>query len=98
MRFRVRSGWVWTTWIVGIPLLAIVGFAIPEYLAMQDEQGLTLSQFLYTLFEQNPLLLFWTAFLGGALVGGLSVHVFWHWVPAEKRATCGQCCKTILLN
>lgn len=98
MRWRVRHPLIWTAWLIGVPTLALISFAVPETLAMLDPDGLTLSQFVYTMFARNPLLLFWAAFVFGALVGGLSVHFFWHWAPREKLALCGACQKTILLD
>ena len=83
--WHVRSPVIWVLWLTVIPTLAIITFAVPETLAMLDEDGLTLSQFVYTLFSSNLLLLFVVSFNGGGLIYGLAVHFFWHWVPKEKR-------------
>lgn len=93
---KVRGPAVWVTFLIGIPVLAIVSFAIPEYLAMTDTEGLTLSQFSYTLFSHNLALLVAVSVIFGAVFGGLTVHLFWHWTPIEKREQCLQCGRTVL--
>jgi hypothetical protein len=61
----------WTIWFY---LALPITFAIPETMALKWG-GLTLSSYTDLLFAKWPLMIF----LQGALVGGLAVHLLWHW-------------------
>lgn len=67
-------------WIIGA-LVAIAFFAWFEALAFRHpERQNTLSRWIYNMGSQWPL----SIFLMGMLCGGLAVHFFWHWCPADN--------------
>jgi len=77
----VRNKWLWWYWPFALTFIALVLFAIPEYIAIKTG-GPTFSLFMWTMAEKFPL---WT-FVWGMLVGGLAVHFLWHWSgkPSDK--------------
>ena len=78
MGFEMRNKWLWIYWPAALALIALVLFAIPEYIAIKRKTaGPTFSLFMWTMATKFPL---WT-FLWGMLVGGLAVHFLWHWCP-----------------
>lgn len=72
----MKNRWLWLYWPLALLFIALVLFAIPEYIALKDG-GPTFSLFMWTMAIKFPL---WT-FLWGMLVGGLAVHFLWHWSP-----------------
>lgn len=74
--------WPWLIWGFGCAGIAIVSFAIMEYRAFQKGTHLnTLSRATWLLSQKFPLaIVAFTAVLF-SLIGGLSVHFFWHWCP-----------------
>ena len=87
---RVRSPWVWVAWLAAIA----VTFAILEGLALNDPQGLSLSQFYVNVKYGWPAI---TSVVGVA-VGILICHFNWHWVPRQKRERCDTCGREVLKN
>lgn len=77
----MRKYALWIYWPFALGFIALVLFAIPEYIAIQMG-GPTFSFFMWTMAVKFPL---WT-FLWGMLVGGLSVHFLWHWIPAGANS------------
>ena len=80
----MKKQWLWGYWSFALAFIALVLFAIPEYIAIvYPDNGPTFSMFMWTLAQKWPL---WT-FLWGMLVGGLAVHLLWHWSgePSDKR-------------
>lgn len=72
------SGWLWWYWPFALAFIALVLFAIPEFIAFEKPSaGPTFSAFMWYMHTKWPL---WT-FLWGMLVGGLAVHFLWHWSP-----------------
>lgn len=68
----------WTAMI----LVNIVVFAVLETYALSrgnPDDGLTLSRYVYDITQAWPLAIF----LLGLLSGGLAVHFWWHWDPAN---------------
>lgn len=72
---------LWIYWPFALAFIALVLFAIPEYIAFQTG-GPTFSFFMWTMAVKFPL---WT-FLWGMLVGGLAVHFLWHWTPPGAKS------------
>lgn len=71
---------LWWYWPFALAFLALVMFAIPEFIALKSKDEKTrptFSFFMWTLSQRWPL---WT-FIWGMLVGGLAVHFLWHWCP-----------------
>lgn len=66
--------WLWWYWPFALGFIALVLFAVPEYIAIKDG-GPTFSLFMWTLAQKWPL---WT-YAWGNLTGGLAVHFLWHW-------------------
>jgi hypothetical protein len=77
----------WIIWPVGISLWLLLGwiaFAYFESRALRHgarKNEVTLSMFLYTIGSKFPLSIFVAGLLAGLFVGGLAVHVLWHWCP-----------------
>lgn len=65
--------WLWFYWPFALAFIAIVLFAIPEYLAIKH-QGPTFSRFMAYMARESKFSVIWN-FLWGALVGGLLVHI-----------------------
>jgi hypothetical protein len=65
--------WLWWYWPVALAFLALVMFAIPEFLAIKQGKGATFSEFMAYMARQSKFGVIWT-FLWGALIGGLLVH------------------------
>jgi hypothetical protein len=60
----------------------VIGFAVLEALAVvEGDNGVTLSRLIAETAMRWPML----TFLLGQLSGGLAVHLFWHWDPANPR-------------
>jgi uncharacterized integral membrane protein len=78
----MKNRWLWIYWPAALLFIALVLFAIPEYVAI-NQGGPTFSLFMWTYAQKWPL---WT-FLWGMLVGGLAVHFLWHWSgnPDDKK-------------
>jgi uncharacterized integral membrane protein len=74
-----RNEWLWIYWPAALLFIALILFAVPEFIAIKDG-GPTFSLFMWTMSKDWPL---WT-FLWGVLVGGLAVHFLWHWDPDGK--------------
>ena len=76
----------WYVWPIGIAVWSLLGwfaFGYFEHKALQANAGknqITLSFFLYTLSRWQPLILI-VGLVVGAFIGGLGVHVLWHWCP-----------------
>lgn len=85
---RVRSRWVWN----GFALACVLGFAVLEYLALTDPEGLSLSQWYVDITQAWPPI----KTIVGMVVGGLIVHFGWWWVPKHLRERCKQCGREIL--
>ena len=91
MELGIGNGWsqwheedrqmnLWWYWPLALAFLAIVLFAIPEYIALRkkdDKTTPTFSFWMYTMGRKWPLWIF----IWGVLVGGLAVHFLWHWCP-----------------
>lgn len=77
----MKNAWLWVYWPAALIFIALVLFAVPEFVAIKDG-GPTFSLFMWTLAQKWPL---WT-FFWGMLVGGLAVHFLWHWSgePEDK--------------
>lgn len=95
---RVRSFWVWLPVLIVPPVLFAIGFAFLESAALADPEGLTLSQLVVNIAHAWPPIVFLFGLVLGILIGILTTHFLWPWVPRQYRATCGQCGKTILLK
>lgn len=80
---RVRSPWIWVTWL----LLIAVSFAVLEGLALADRGGLSFSQFFVSIRYAWPPI----SCLVGIAIGILICHFEWVWVPKQNRETCPQC-------
>lgn len=73
---RLPNGILWGYWAFALAFIALVLFAIPEYLAFYDPAlGPTFSAFMWDMQQKWPL---W-GYLWGNLTGGLAVHLLWHW-------------------
>ena len=71
---------VWTAMLL-LPLVGWVSaFAYFEGLALRSG-GLTLSMYIWKVSEAWPLFPFVLGLMMGLVVGGLSVHFWWHWLP-----------------
>jgi hypothetical protein len=83
VRLRVRSPWPW----FALALLAGAGFAVLEWLAIVDPEGLTLSQLVANISHA------WPPFVAicGIAIGILIAHFWWPWVRRQERETCPQC-------
>ena len=68
--------WLWWYWPFALAFILLVLFAIPEYIAVENN-GPTFSLFMWTMSVKYPIY----TFLWGCLVGGLTVHLLWHWSP-----------------
>jgi hypothetical protein len=74
---------LWFYWPAALVFIALVLFAIPEYLALHSG-GPTFSEFMATIAWSGPLGLLWI-FAWGMLVGGLAVHFLgWYAEPYKK--------------
>jgi hypothetical protein len=77
----------WLIWPLGIVLwlaLGVLAFAFFEHRAFSRAAGaneVTLSYFTYTLSRKFPLAIVFVYLALGMVLGGLSVHFFWHWCP-----------------
>jgi hypothetical protein len=69
--------WVWTAWLI----LIVVSFAVFEGYALSHDDGLSLSQYLWNASKAWPPL----PWVIGNFTGGLAVHLWWHWVPADQK-------------
>jgi hypothetical protein len=82
----------WLLWPLGILAwltLGILAFAFMEHKALRTRERpgeITLSFFTYTLSRKFPLAVFALYLVLGMLLGGLSVHFFWHWCPAGSAS------------
>lgn len=56
-------------------------FAVLEWQAFRTNT-LTLSHWVHDLNTEWPIL----TFIVGAVVGGLAVHFYWHWMPAGAKS------------
>jgi hypothetical protein len=91
----------WSVLILGLLLVFIVGFSLMEGYALKQndpDAGITLSQFVVNIFHGWPPSILLLGLVVGITIGILTSHFLWVWVPAQRRATCGQCGKTILLS
>lgn len=91
----------WSALIVSALLIFFVGFSIMESYALKQnnpDDGITLSQFIVNIFHAWPPIVFLLGMAIGLAIGLMVTHLLWPWVPAQYRATCGQCGKTILLK
>lgn len=70
----------WLAVTVGCLLLFAVLFAIGERYAIKRGKK-TLSRWVYDINQAWPLFGFALGLFAGLLIGGLSVHFFWHWCP-----------------
>jgi len=95
---RVRSKWIWLPVLIVPPALFAIAFSILESAALADPEGLTLSQFIVNIAHGWPPVVFLFGLALGVLIGILTTHFLWPWVPLQYRATCAQCGKTILLH
>lgn len=85
---RVRSPWPW----LGLALFVAVGFAVLEWSAIIDPEGLTLSQFVVNISHAWPPIIA----LFGILIGMLISHFWWPWVPKQYRERCSICGRDVL--
>ena len=67
---------IWAAWI----LFCIASFGILEGMALTRQGGVSLSQSMYDATQVWPLL----PVLFGIVMGGLTVHFWWHWIPSES--------------
>jgi hypothetical protein len=74
--------WIWYAyWSFALVFIALVLFAIPEFFAIKDN-GVSFSLFMFTMGQAFPLwIFFW-----GLLIGGLAVHLLWHWIPPGAKS------------
>jgi hypothetical protein len=77
----------WYVWPIGIVVWSILGwgaFAYFEANALKHnarKDQITLSFFLYTIGSKFPLSILMAGLMIGMLIGGLGVHVLWHYCP-----------------
>ena len=77
----------WIIWPAGIALwlaLGCIGFAFFEARGLRHgarKDQITLSMFLYTIGSVFPLSILLAGLVIGTFIGGLGVHVLWHWCP-----------------
>ena len=64
--------WLWIYWPVALVFIALVLFAIPEYLAIKN-RGPTFSAFMAHMARNTKFGPLWSL-LWGVLIGGLAVH------------------------
>lgn len=64
--------WLWVYWPAALTFIALVLFAIPEYLAIRHG-GPTFSRFMAYMARESKFGVIWT-FLWGALIGALLAH------------------------
>lgn len=91
----------WTVLVLGPFLFFMVVFSMMESYALKQnnpDDGITLSQFVVNLIHAWPPLVAVVFLAIGLTMGLLISHFQWVWVPEQKRATCGQCGKTVLLT
>ena len=86
--------WKWRAAWIGLLLSFVIGLIIIESLALSRDDGLSLSQLTADASHAWPPIIF----LFGLAVGILVSHFWWPWVPKQKRATCGKCGKTLLIE
>lgn len=99
MTGRKKMMILWSVLILGVLLIFIVGFSIMESYALKQTDpnaGITLSQFVVNIFHAWPPVVLLFGLVLGVVIGVLTSHFLWPWVPEQYRATCGQCGKTIL--
>ena len=83
----------WIVWPLGIAIWLVLGwgvFAIFEAKALKHDarkEQITLSMFLYTVGSKFPLSILFAGLIIGIFVGGLGVHVLWHWCPEGSVST-----------
>jgi hypothetical protein len=64
----------------------LIGFAVLEaHALLHPDDGVTLSRLIAETAMRFPLLIF----LLGQISGGLAVHFFWHWDPANPSDNRG---------
>jgi len=73
---RRYGRWVWLAFLFAFAAI----FFYFEMSALNND-GLTLSRFIYNANQAFPLV----GVLFGMLSGGLAVHFFWHWDPAAQE-------------
>lgn len=77
----------WIIWPVGIALWLIVGialffvFELPPLLHGDTDGRVTLSMWVWTLFQKFPLSIMWLQANFFMIIGALMTHFFWHWCP-----------------
>lgn len=71
-----RFPWIWAAFLIAW----IVLFAVIEALAFASG-GTTLSRFIWEVSQSWPLL----PVIYGAVLGGLAVHLWWHWSPPGSK-------------
>jgi hypothetical protein len=67
--------YIWPAWLISFVLV----FAFFETVALA-KNGLTLSMFTWHVSEAWPPII-WVC---GVIVGGLTVHFWWHWAPPSS--------------
>lgn len=77
----------WLVWPIGITIWLILGWSAFAYFEAKalnhaaNKDQITLSFFLYTIGSKFPLSILVAGLLIGFFVGGLGVHVLWHYCP-----------------
>lgn len=86
----------WAIWAVLALTIAVGGFALIESQALSDPNGLTLSQLTVNIIYAWPPVVFLFGLGLGLLIGILTTHFLWTWVPLQKRVNCAECGKRII--
>ncbi len=76
----------WLVWPLGILAWLVLGVALFVWREVPGLRGqaerITLSYWMYSVSTKFPLFVAWLYLNVGMLLGGLSVHFYWHWCPS----------------
>lgn len=86
----------WVAFLAIVFGISAGGFGFLERSALNDPNGLSLSQFTVNMIYAWPPVVFIAGLAIGLFLGILTTHFLWPWVPLQKRVTCGECGQTIL--
>lgn len=86
----------WTVLCIGTPLFFLTVFALMESNALQYDDAITLSQLVVNVIYAWPPIVFLFGVSLGLVMGILTTHFLWPWVPSQLKESCPRCGKTIL--